>query len=655
MQVPKVVNVNYQHTDNYKEAQQWLAELYDYDVIACDFEAAVKYSQADIDSLTLVANKENIDTLAYIESKLAAGVLKATALDHPSHVVITHLSIAWSDSDSYVFILHNDEMRNLILEFLTTTEIKQVWHNAGFDFRLIYHTTGLMPKNYEDTEIYAKCVFNHVETDKARTGLKTLAGAIYGDWAVAEESFHITNMYNEDFIKYAAIDSCATLFVFNRLTEAYETGDENYPSTMDEYTPWTQLPAPTPINAEYSEPHFYHYTAKWLVRDTVRLMMNGLPIDLIKVQALEDRLDTILADVNTDIHNNPSVEAYLKLAGEADRETYTKAQINSKKTYKDFIVPFNSRNAVHRSAYMEVFSDKVGLKSKPKDCLPNGLPKWTATTIKTLSSTYPALKSLLTHGIDENSPTAIAAAEYVANLKAVAHNDKIDEKIATYKGLVTEFNPNSSKQVKGYFASLDIESEATSAKTGEPSWDRAQVERVNKTVLDEDVISLTQNLIDHSFAAIVRNNFVNAFYRFSVDDKLYGGYRLLGAKSGRYTSSKPNMLNMPSSRSIYAQPIKECFVAPEGFIVAAIDYAALEDRVVANLSGDENKLSIFTSGVDGHSLASVFYFPDEVNKLISGCANNTEAAIAFKALVDAKCTIADSIRNRSKPVSFGLA
>jgi ribonuclease D len=139
----------------------------------------------------------------------------ATALDHPSHCTITHCSIATSDNQAYVFILDNTSITNYILNYLITTKQKQIWHNASYDFRFLQYFTGNLPYDYEDTQILAKCLINHVNTFKAKTGLKELAGHMYGSWAISKDNFSIEHMYEEHVLKYAAIDSCATYWVYN--------------------------------------------------------------------------------------------------------------------------------------------------------------------------------------------------------------------------------------------------------------------------------------------------------------------------------------------------------------------------------------------------------------------------------------------------------
>lgn len=71
------------------------------------------------------------------------------------------------------------------------------------------------------------------------------------------------------------------------------------------------------------------------------------------------------------------------------------------------------------------------------------------------------------------------------------------------------------------------------------SWDRDNIEAILKSTTDQDEIEMLQALVDYSFGAIVKNNFIKAFYEYTIDGRLYGDLKLFGAKSFRLTSSNP--------------------------------------------------------------------------------------------------------------------
>ena len=248
----------------------------------------------------------------------------------------------------------------------------------------------------------------------------------------------------------------------------------------------------------------------------------------------------------------------------------------------------------------------------------------------------------------------------MAKAKLEVYNRSIDTKVVdegTQVNLLPPFNCGSNKQLRELFEYLEIEPIRFSETSGEASWSRDAIEELQVTVdkSSVEIQEILQLIVDHSFSAIIKNNFIAAFKKFTIDGVLYGNIKLFGAKSFRLTSSSPNMLNQPSSGSIYAKPLKECFIAPKGKTIIAVDLDQLEDRVIANLSGDKNKISIFTEGLDSHCLAATYYFKDKLTPMIGDYTDHKEASKKFKTLVQEGNKAGKEIRQNSKPVTFGLS
>ncbi|MBR6423241.1 MAG: DNA polymerase I [Bacteroidales bacterium] len=100
-----------------------------------------------------------------------------------------------------------------------------------------------------------------------------------------------------------------------------------------------------------------------------------------------------------------------------------------------------------------------------------------------------------------------------------------------------------------------------------------------------------------------------------VDGKVHTTYTQALTATGRLSSVKPNLQNIPI-RTERGMKIREAFVPsdPDGWIVSA-DYSQIELRLMAHLSGDEHLVAGFAHGADVHraTAARIFHVdPDAV-------------------------------------------
>lgn len=93
--------------------------------------------------------------------------------------------------------------------------------------------------------------------------------------------------------------------------------------------------------------------------------------------------------------------------------------------------------------------------------------------------------------------------------------------------------------------------------------------------------------------------------------RIHSDFRQIGAPTGRFSSSNPNVQQIP-----HEEAYRRCFRAPEGRKLVIADYSQIELRILADFSEDENFIKAFKTGADFHTITASQVFnvkPEEVS------------------------------------------
>lgn len=98
--------------------------------------------------------------------------------------------------------------------------------------------------------------------------------------------------------------------------------------------------------------------------------------------------------------------------------------------------------------------------------------------------------------------------------------------------------------------------------------------------------------------------------KVAEDGRIHTCFRQTETRTGRISSTEPNMQNIPV-RTELGSRMRKFFVAEEGKVLLDADYSQIELRVMAHLCGDKNMIGAFSSGEDIHTstAAQVFDMP----------------------------------------------
>ncbi len=109
--------------------------------------------------------------------------------------------------------------------------------------------------------------------------------------------------------------------------------------------------------------------------------------------------------------------------------------------------------------------------------------------------------------------------------------------------------------------------------------------------------------------------------------RVHTRYSLVGAQTGRLSSTDPNLQNIPIRTEIGRQ-IREAFVAEEGNVLLAADYSQIELRLAAHMADVPELKQAFANGEDIHARTAAEMF-GEVTRDTRASAKTINFAILY--------------------------
>ena len=190
-----------------------------------------------------------------------------------------------------------------------------------------------------------------------------------------------------------------------------------------------------------------------------------------------------------------------------------------------------------------------------------------------------------------------------------------------YEQVGYEFNVNSPKQL----------GEALFVKLGLPPRKKTKsgystnAETLDSLRSEHPVIN---DILQYRTYQKLNSTYVEGLLKvIGPDGRMHSTFNQTEARTGRLSSSEPNMQNIPIRTPLGSQ-LRQFFVAKPGCTLVDADYSQIELRLLAHISGDESMRQAFLTGQDIHrsTAAKIYNLPPE---MITPALRSSAKAVNF--------------------------
>lgn len=193
-------------------------------------------------------------------------------------------------------------------------------------------------------------------------------------------------------------------------------------------------------------------------------------------------------------------------------------------------------------------------------------------------------------------------------------NEKLDKKVKTltqgiYDTVGHEFNINSPKQLSDVlFKELDLPNKSKGS--------------TKESVLMElkGAHPMVEKLLEYRELSKMLTTYTKPLLEMASGNEeegrgsIHTNFNQTGTTSGRFSSSNPNMQNIPL-KGEWAEDLRKSFVPRKGFKFVGIDYSQIELRIMADISKDNLLIKDFNDDLDIHKTTAARLLDKEIDEV----------------------------------------
>lgn len=173
----------------------------------------------------------------------------------------------------------------------------------------------------------------------------------------------------------------------------------------------------------------------------------------------------------------------------------------------------------------------------------------------------------------------------------------------------SDLNPNSTEQLARALTALGLPLFGTT-KSGDISVgkttllaaiDEVDLDQIEEEDADDKRQAVLHVLRGREYRKLKKTYVDNLLAMRDAGGRIHGSMNQMVADTNRFSSSDPNLQNIPV-RGRVGNQIRKAFVAAPGYALVKTDFSALEVRVFAHLTQDEAMIRAFEQGISPHDL-----------------------------------------------------